>query len=441
MAVASVPGRLPAADRRYESDLTGWLNPALPFYAIAGLPLYWMLGLGYFTFVIASIPMALQLLLIRPLRVPKGYGLWLMYVAWMLISALTLEPVVTRYLSFSIRASAYLAATIIFLYIYNLPKKYLPTGRILQVVGGLFVFCAVIGGYLGLLFGEYRFPSLLSLGLPSGLLNNSFVKNIVNPPLAQTQDFLGFPINRPAMPFSFTNDWGATLVPATFMAIAYAGRMSRFRRLVPLIAIISVVPMVISANRGMWVALILGAVYVTLRRATAGQLILAIRLVVVLTFCSALLLVSPLGEVIGARSTSEHSIDARGDIYSDVIEAIPGSPILGYGAPLANPNPNRPAIGTHGMFWTALFSQGIPGAIMHTAFWIGMTVRTGRNLRNQEQLWLHLAVASAIPTMFFYDHLPAALPLMMIAAATILRDRRHTDALRREALAAAPATS
>ena len=172
MAVASVPGRLPAADRRYESDLTGWLNPALPFYAIAGLPLYWMLGLGYFTFVIASIPMALQLLMIRPLRVPKGYGLWLMYVAWMLISALTLEPVVTRYLSFSIRASAYLAATIIFLYIYNLPKKYLPTGRILQVVGGLFVFCAVIGGYLGLLFGEYRFPSLLSLGLPRGLLAN-----------------------------------------------------------------------------------------------------------------------------------------------------------------------------------------------------------------------------------------------------------------------------
>ena len=67
MAVASVPGRIPAAERRYEASLTGWLNPALPFYAIAGFPLYWMLGLGYFTFVIAAVPMALQLLMIRPL--------------------------------------------------------------------------------------------------------------------------------------------------------------------------------------------------------------------------------------------------------------------------------------------------------------------------------------------------------------------------------------
>ncbi len=441
MAVASVPGRIPAAERRYEASLTGWLNPALPFYAIAGFPLYWMLGLGYFTFVIAAVPMALQLLMIRPLRVPKGYGLWLMYMAWMLISALTLEPVVTRYLSFGIRASLYLASTIIFLYIYNLPKKYLSTGRILQIGAGIFIFTALIGGYLGLLFGEYRFPTLLSLGLPRGLLSNSFVKNIVNPPLAQTQDFLGFPINRPAMPFSFTNDWGATLVPATFMAIAYAGRATRLRRVLPLIAFVSVVPMVISANRGMWVSLILGVVYVTLRRASAGQLLMAIRLIVVLTFCTAIVLVSPLGEVVGGRATSEHSINARGDIYSDVLERIPDSPILGFGAPVANPNPNRPAIGTHGMFWTALFSQGIPGAIMHLGFWIGMTVRTGRNIRNQEQLWLHLAVASAIPTMFWYDHLPAALPLMMIAAATILRDRRHTDALRREALAASAVAS
>ena len=135
------------------------------------------------------------------------------------------------------------------------------------------------------------------------------------------------------------------------------------------------------------------------------------------------------------------SIDARGDIYSDVLERIPDSPILGFGAPIANPNPNRPAIGTHGMFWTALFSQGIPGAVMFVSFWVGMTIRTGRNLRNQEQLWLHLAVASALPTMLWYDHLPAAMPLMMIAAATILRDRRHTDALRRQALASsAPAS-
>ena len=186
--------------------------------------------------------------------------------------------------------------------------------------------------------------------------------------------------------------------------------------------------MIISVNRGLWISLLIGAIYVAVRRASSGQLLLAIRLVLILTFAFSIALVSPLGELIGGRTTSSHSLNARGDIYADVIEAVPESPIVGFGAPVANPDPNRPAIGTHGMFWTALFSQGIPGAILYVGFWLGMAIRTGRGIRNQEQLWLHLAVASALPTMFFYDHLPAALPLMMIAAAVLLRDRRRTSA-------------
>ncbi len=419
---------------RRRPELTGILHPGLPFYAIAMLPVFWLLGLGYFTFPLASAPMGLGLLMMKPIRIPKGAGLWFLYVGWMLISALMLEPTVTRYLSFSIRAMVYIAATIMFLYVYNIPKKYLPTGRILGVLASIFVFSAIVGGYLGLILGEVRFNTPLSQLMPRSLLSNSFVNNVVRPPFAQRQDFLGFPINRPAMPFSFTNDWGATLVPATFAAIAAAGRVRRFRRLLPLVAVLALIPMAISANRGLWIALIGAVFYVAIRRASTGQLVMAIRLVVVLVFAGSLVLVSPLGEVVGGRATSSHSIDARGDIYTDVLERIPQSPVLGFGAPLANPNPNRPAIGTHGMFWTALFSQGVPGMIFYVGFWLGMTLRTGRRIQNQEHLLLHLAVASALPTMMFYDHLPAALPIMMICAAVILRDRRANDAARQSAL-------
>ena len=430
MAVIAPPNMTAAAEPRRRFELTGILHPGLPFYVVAFLPVFWAMGLGYFTFAIAAVPMGLGLLLITPIRVPRGMGLWLLFVGWMLISALMLEPTVNRYLSFLVRASVYIASTIIFLYVYNMPQKYLPTGRILKVLGGIFVFTAIIGGYLGLFLGEVRFNTPVSQILPRSMLQNSFVNSVVRPPFAQRQDFLGFPINRPAMPFSFTNDWAATLAPGTFAAIAAAGRSQRFRRFMPVLALLAVVPMAVSANRALWITLILAVFYVAARRASSGQLVLAIRLVIVLVFAGALILVSPLGEIVGGRAASSHSIEARGDIYTDVLERVPDSPILGFGAPLANPNPNRPAIGTHGMLWTSLFSQGIPGAIFYVGFWIGMTVRTGRNVRNQEHLLLHLAVASSLPTLLFYDHIPAALPIMMICAAVILRDGRERDARR-----------
>ena len=60
-----------------------------------------------------------------------------------------------------------------------------------------------------------------------------------------------------------------------------------------------------------------------------------------------------------------------------------------------------------------------------------MTVRTGRNVETQEQFLLHLAVATSLITSWFYDHLPATLPIMMICAALVLRERRDDELERR----------
>lgn len=409
------------------------LHPGTPFYAIGLMPLFWFLGLGFFTFAIAAVPMAFVLLAMKPIRMPKGFGIWLLFIGWMLVSAVTLEPTVNRYLSFTLRAGTYIGATIIFLYIYNLPRKYLPTGRVLGMIAGIFVFTAIIGGYLGLLLGETSIPTLMSFILPRSMLSNDFVRDVVQPPFAQTQDFLGFPLNRPSFPYSFSNDWAATLVPATFASIAAAGHMRRGRAWLPVLGALALVPMVVSVNRGMWIALIAGLLYFAGRRALRGNLILAGRLLGVMVVAGALIMVSPLGEIITQRATTEHSVEARGDLYTDVLEALPESPVLGFGAPLANDNPNRPAVGTHGMLWTALFSQGVPGGVLYLVFWAVMTIRTGLHARTQEQLLLHLAVASSLPTMLYYDHLPAALPIMMMVLAVFFRDKRDDD-IRRKAV-------
>ena len=66
-----------------------------------------------------------------------------------------------------------------------------------------------------------------------------------------------------------------------------------------------------------------------------------------------------------------------------------------------------------------------------------MAVRTGVRIRNQEQLLLHLAVLTALPTMFYYDHLPAAIPIMMMCLAVFFRDRRDEN-IRRQAVLSQP---
>lgn len=424
-----------------QRELRGLLHPGLPFYVTALMPLFWALGLGYFTFVISGAAMGVGLLLIRPIRIPKGFGIWLLFVGWMMVSALTLDIEVGRYVAFALRALVTLGATTTFLYVYNVPKEYLPTGRVLGVLAFLFIFIAIVGGYLGLLLGETRVTTPFAAVLPGSVRTDSFVQAIVQPAFAQTQDFLGFPLNRPAFPFAFTNNWAATLAPLIFAAVAAAGRTLRFRRWVVPIAVLAIVPITISANRALWITLIVLGVYVVARRASAGQLLLAVRFLILGVFALALILASPLGEIITSRATSEHSIDARGDIYTDVLELVPESPLLGFGAPIANPEPFRPAIGTHGAFWTALFSQGIPGAVLYMGFFITMTIRTGRNLVTQEQFLLHLAVATSLITAFFYDQLPAAMPITMICAALALRDQREVLRARRPVSSASAASA
>ena len=205
MAVTSpIAGPVSGADEpsnsaRRETKLTGILHPGLPFYLIPMLPVFWALGLGFFTFAIAGAASGLGLLLIKPIRVPKIFGIWILFVGWMLVSSLVLEPTVGRYLSFTLRAVIYIGATNLFLYVYNIPSKYLPTGRILASLASVFLFTAIVGGYLGLLLGEVRFDTPFSQVLPRSLLSNSFVNNVVRPPFAQTPvsyTHLTLPTNR-----------------------------------------------------------------------------------------------------------------------------------------------------------------------------------------------------------------------------------------------------
>lgn len=133
------------------------------------MPLWWAIGAASFIWIIAAVPMMLRLLRRWPIRAPRCFGLWLLFVVWMLLSVTQVEG--TRYISFGYRAMLYIAVTIMFLYVFNLTEEELPRAKVLKLATLYFVY-AVVGGYLGLVLGETGFTSLVEQVLPRSLLEN-----------------------------------------------------------------------------------------------------------------------------------------------------------------------------------------------------------------------------------------------------------------------------
>lgn len=386
---------------------------------IVGMPLWWALGIGAFVWIIFAAPMLLRLLRRPTLRAPRGFGIWMMFLAWMFFSITQVEGV--RYLSFGYRGMLYISATIIFVYVYNQTEEELPRAKVLGLATIYFLW-GTIGGYLGLLIGEKGFTSLAEMLLPESLLSNSLARDLVHPVFAQDQDFLGFVLSRPAAPFIYTNEWGATM--AVLLPIVIAGIFGlgqRWRAWSIILVMASLAPAILSANRGLWLCVLVGLVYGTILLAKRGGTrhlkILAVGVVLVV----GLTILTPLGGVVQGRLSSTHSNNARLGLYEQVIEQVPESPIFGFGAPTTNvERPLQPAVGTHGQFWTVLYSHGIPAAVLFVVFALSLFRHTFRR-RDPVGTWLHVAVALVPFMMWFYEMLAPPLFVVMIAAATALR--------------------
>ena len=90
-------------------------------------PLWWALGLSSVIWILLAVPMLAGCR--GQARVPKGFGLWLAFLFWMLLSATS-----------STRPGAgtpsptgpYLSMmTVMFVYVYNLPRPAVPARRII----------------------------------------------------------------------------------------------------------------------------------------------------------------------------------------------------------------------------------------------------------------------------------------------------------------------
>ena len=379
----------------------GWPLVAL----FGGFPLWWVLGLSGFCSLVFAVPMATYLFRQGHVRVPRGFGMWLLFLFWVVGGIFVLQVHApgsvashgtSRYFTFVLRFLWYVAATVVGLYVLN-TRKELSSEKICLALSYMFVV-VTFGGILGILAPRFQFRSALEYVLPGRLGHNGFVLSMIHPVTAQVQDFLGYQEARPSAPFAYTNAWGlaiACFLP--FFIITWCPRDAGWRRLAaPPILLLAVVATILSLNRGLWIALIASAIFVAVRLAIAGRAKMIVALVAAALLAAGLIVFSPLGGLVLDRFAHPDSNQGRTNLGSLTVSSVlEGSPIIGFGttrnvlgnfqsiaaaASTACPGCSPPPLGTQGHLWLVVFSQGFVGLFLYVGFFLTQLVRHVRCL-------------------------------------------------------------
>jgi polysaccharide biosynthesis protein PslJ len=399
--------------------------PRWPVQALfLAFPLWWVLGLGPFIWSVLALPMAFALAVRGHVRVPRGFGIWLLFLIWMLGSGIKLDSGL-RTAGWAYRASLYLAATVFLLYLCNASRESLSVRRMTLILAGFWAFI-VVGGYLGIFFPHGNFSTPVEAAMPPSLLANSYVYNLVHPSFAQLTSAGGV-TPRPQAPFTYTNEWGAAyalLIPMVLIAI---GRLPRgpLRAGLLLLLPISLVPAMLTLNRGLYLSLGAGLLYAGLRFALRGRVKALIGVFVLLCVAGAVAAILPVQQLLQERVSSTHSNRTRVSVYKQAVVGVSRSPLLGYGAPRpAEEGPGAPSVGTQGQFWMVLFSHGIPGATLFVGWYLA-SLWHSRKALTAPWLWAHVALFIAVVQLPFYGQLPEQLFVIMAAVALASRERDH----------------
>lgn len=430
MTDATVPSRAP-----------GW-----PLAVVfLGLPIWWLLGLWQVMFLLMAIPMAVYLLAQRHVATPRGFWVWLLWLGWVLTGLMVLQvhapgtvegTSMGRYLTFGFRFSWYVAATIVALYVLN-TRRILSTERVARLVAWFFVML-IGGGLLGVVVPTLAFPSLLQTVLPGALANQQFVHDLIHVQVAQVQTFLGEPHARPSAPFPYTNDWGlATAAALPFFVVAWWKRDRAWRVAMVGVSLVALFVIVSSVNRGMWVAILATVAFVLARSIALGRVRVLLGALPVIAVAAALVLFSPLGDLIQARLDNPHSDEGRANLGLQAVQSTAsGSPIVGFGttrdvagnfasiaggaSPLC-PHCEPPPLGTHGQLWLTLFGAGFVGALLFVTFLVGQLLRNlaARSPYSVAALCTLVVLTVTLPV---YSSVGVALYLGFIAMGLLARE-------------------
>ncbi|MGZ4642679.1 MAG: O-antigen ligase family protein [Blastococcus sp.] len=440
-------GQVPGLEEPRGPATSGWpLTALLMLY-----PLWWALGMGTLILFVLPVPMVVHLWRSRPIATPPGFGLWLLFLFWLLASTIMLpanppgtlpNTVSSRLLSVGFALAGYLAATVILLYAGNLTEREFPRRKLVRQLGFFFIVC-LGGGLLGTFAPTFGFTSLVERLLPQRIASNGFVSSLVHPAASQLQDVLGFSSPRPSAPFGYTNTWGNCLALLIgWFVVAWLHKAGGPRRLVGLVLLaLSAIPIVYSLNRGLWIGLGLIVAFMALRLAMRGHIALLGGVIVGLVLVGTLVAVSPLATIIQERFDNPKSNAIRAFTLDRTLEVFQYSPVLGFGGPRAAlgssnsiaigadakcPRCGNPTLGSNGQLWLLLIAQGAGGAALYVGFFLRSLWAYRRDPTPIGDAGL-LALALPLFFMFVYNALTMPLVISFLSIALLWRNQRDED--------------
>lgn len=419
------PGQLVNPGRRSsrDGDLPGW-PLALPFVAY---PLAWVIGIGDLIWPLAGALAAATLIHARHrIEVPRGFGIWLLFLAWMLASFIQLDSP-SRAIGFTYRAGLYLAATALAVYAYNARRTV--TIRYACGVLTIFLLIVTVGGLLAAVAPLWTFRTPMSFVIPAGLQDNELIGEMVVRRMTQYDPEAWSAVApRPSAPFIYTNTWGnvySLLLPIAGL-YAWLSRGTRRSRWTVVLIVVSIVPAVLTLNRGMFAGLGVAAAYLAVQSLRAGRLRELTAGAAVGVVAIAAWLASPTAADLTARVEVGSSTQDRATLYGDTFQAALNSPLFGYGAPRDAELPWLPPLGTQGQLWTVLFSHGFIATALFLGWFIwallAISARTDRT-----STVLGAVIAATLVETVFYGMMTGLNVSLLISVLALRWTQRPSD--------------
>lgn len=400
--------------------------PAWPVLVLLwGMGVWWALGmLPFYTAIMAVVMVAFLFQRGRVELVP-GVVPFVAFVAWMLPCALMLDSV-GRVMGYGVRFSQFAAVAVILVYTVN-ARGLLTPARILNGLSAMWAF-VIIGGYLGLLWPEGELRYTVGMLLPSAVLQNEYVSDLVFPQFAEIQTPWGAdePFMRPSAPFAYTNGWGAAIAILTPIAVANAIAIRTAKATIWLIIgiALSIPPAIATTNRGLFVGVAVAVTYVLVRLLFQRKWVPVFWLTFLGAGLTIILLLSGLLTGILERQETVDTTEGRSDLYAETFARSLVSPLFGYGSPRPSYT-SEISVGTQGMVWNLMFCFGFVGLGLFVLFMVGGIFRTW-SVPNVSAVWLHSSLISACLMGVFYGLDRHLLPIVLVLG-LLLRERYASE--------------